>query len=145
MTSTRWHRTQCHGSGGPISVGRSFIRRRGSWDRRCSGMEGDIGNDSFHFQTESGFSALGYSFIFVWDPVSSSFQIFLPLSLVSFFFVPRMSDRFQLQRSSSYPFHDISCAPLLFSPPRRAREARFGQPNLLNRWLGKRATDGERG
>lgn len=85
-----------------------------------------------------------YSFIFVWDPVSflsskssSHFLLFLPSSFLGYSTVP--APKLPLPR-------DLVRVSLLSSLRRGVRgEARFGQPNLLNRWLGKRATDGERG
>lgn len=143
MTSTRWHRTRYPWWwGGPISVGRSFIRRRGSWDRRCSGVEGDIGNDSFHFQTESGFSAIH---LFLSETPFRSSPPNLPPTFSCFFLLRSLDIRPFPAPKLPLP-RDLVRVSLLSSLRRGVRgEARFGQPNLLNRWLGKRATDGERG
>lgn len=127
MTSTRWHRTRYPWWwGGPISVGRSFIRRRGSWDRRCSGVEGDIGNDSFHFQTESGFSAIH---LFLSETPFRSSPPNLPSTFSCFFLLRSLDIRpFQLQ---SYPFHEISCASLFSLLSAEACAERPGSGNLI--------------
>lgn len=122
MTSTRWHRTQRHGGGEPISVGRSFIRRRGSWDRRCSGVEG--GHREW-FVSFSDREWIFCSWLFIYFCLRPRFVLFpnLPPTF-SRFFLLRSSDArpFPAPKESKLPLpRDIPCASLLFSPPRRAR------------------------
>lgn len=133
MTSTRWHRTQRHGGGEPISVGRSFIRRRGSWDRRCSGVEGghrEWFGDDFIFRPRVDFLLLAIHLFLSetpFRPLSKSSSHFLSFLPSSFLGCPTVSSSkgVQVTPSTRYPVRASS----LFSA--EACAERPGSGNLI--------------